>query len=149
MPDEISTRVSRWNSPRRLAAVLLLLLIVPASDALPLVRWNLHVWGRLRRENRVAPDHDLDVEYRRLTAHLPPRGVVGLLGGGATQAEASRFHYFLQYALAPRVVVLTTDAEFVIALVWPPEGDDPLPADTFVRLAGSGSGLRVYRRARP
>lgn len=148
MSDDLQPRDRRRRHVRRRAAsALLLLLAIPASDSLALVRWNLHVWGRLRRAGRAAPDADREADYRRLIAHLPPRAVVGLVhGAGGNQEEASRFYYFLQYALAPRQVVLTTDADFVIAIVWPADGPDALPAETFARVAVFDSGLRLYRR---
>lgn len=133
---------------RRLAGgIVLLLLALPAAGSLPLVQWNLHVWRRLRTAGRVAPDHARDLEYRRLVAHLPPSGTIGLLRTAAGDPEeATRLLYSLQYALAPRTIAFTTDADFVIAIAWPSPDTVLLPTDSFAIVTALDSGLQVYRR---
>jgi hypothetical protein len=120
-------------------------------------------WPSISEDRRAlaANAHDTDLvtretsRYRDLIGSLPSRGTIGFLAPtelGATEATAS--YYLAQYALTPRVVIVGTDAEFVIAIPESaPQGDDApgtmspdprLPRFTLVRTLGNG--IRIYRR---
>jgi hypothetical protein len=114
-------------------------------------------WGRLRLPTGVAdPIDGLDRRYRALAAWLPARGRVGYLqpaAGGASEAFGGLF--VAEYALAPRLVIPGTAAEFVIV---PPEsainGEDRTTvlrsADSrlggFVLYRAFENGVRIFRR---
>ena len=98
-----------------------------------------------REDQRLAP----------LVSSLPAQGTVGYLPPDKWPAinEVQRF-YLAQYALTPRIVVIGTTPEFVIAVPEASvEGADRLGAAAAdPRLAGFvlyqrlGNGLRIFRR---
>lgn len=101
------------------------------------------------------PIDSLDRRFQSVTAALPHTGVVGYLTPASRETYGG--FYVAEYALAPRIIVPGTDAEFVIV---PPEAvpDDEPP------VVGSGSrdsrlqgfllyrafenGVRIFRRVR-
>jgi len=103
---------------RRAASILLFVLVVlPLSDAVHLTRTRLELWGKLRSRHRIAPDAEWDRYYGQLKLYLPATGRVGLVQAAApgTIGQAREF-YFLQYALAPRLILSeNASEEFVIA----------------------------------
>ena len=105
---------------RRILTVLTFpVLFVSAWDCVPATTVNLQRWTRLRERGRVAPDTDWDRAYAGIDVHLPPRARVGLVQAETLATPAGqRQYYFLQYALAPRLVMPGANeenAEFVIA----------------------------------
>jgi len=127
--------------------VLLSLLALPASDSLPSLRWNLHLWNRLRKEHRIQPDAGRDAHYGTLVTYLPVGGPIGLMHSGrGTPEDRARTHYLLQYALAPRRLVESTDYRFVI-VAGDTSADSPLRDDPhFELIASFGDDLSVFRR---
>ena len=121
-------------------------LIVPAVSSFPLTKWNLHVWQRLRSAKREAPQTATDRYFRTVLPYVPASGEIGLVQIGPTRAEdAVRVHYVLQYALAPRLLVLSPDREFVLA--YGPTSLNAFPDDeTFQLVRVFGDGLRLFRR---
>lgn len=126
------------------SGAVVLLLSLPASDMVPIAQWNLHTWGRLQERRRDAPDTGQDRLNRELTPFLPAAGPIGFLnvsGGDATRAQ-----FFLQYSLAPRTLVASTDQEFVIEF-GVPAGTVGLSGDARFGLVKSFAvDLRVFRR---
>lgn len=129
---------------RVLQSLVCAALLVPAADSIPSLRWNLHVWQRLRGANRDAPQTATDQYFRSMAAWLPARGEIGLVQAPpATSEDAVRTHYLLQYALAPRLIVKTHDRDVV--LVYGPR--TVLPDEARFELVRSfGDELRLYRR---
>jgi hypothetical protein len=126
---------------------VLLLLLVPASDLLPLTRWNWHLWGRLREAGRQAPDTATDQFYQRLAAYLPARGTVGFMSTDPLQsADVARVFGFLQYSLSPRQIIGSADCPVVI--FYSPGSADPaiLHEHQFALVSAPGNGLFVLRR---
>ena len=101
---------------RRVAAFLVLpLLLLSAWDCIRPARANTQLWSRLQQRQRDAGDIVWDRIYSQLALHLPATGRVGLLQVSAIGSTAQqRERYFLQYALAPRLVMPGADEEFVI-----------------------------------
>jgi hypothetical protein len=102
---------------RRLVSgcALVLLLALPASASRSPVEWNLHIWRRLRDEHKESPDHVRDRHVRQLIPVLPQSGRIGLaFSGPIDDKERVQTRYLLQYSLAPRVLVESTDHPFVI-----------------------------------
>src|ERR687897_3082928 len=102
---------------RRILAILTFpILFLSAWDCVPATSVNLQRWSRLRERGRVAPDTDWDRAYAEIGVHLPPRARVGLVQVEPAGTPArERQYYFLQYALAPRLVMPGAEEEFVIA----------------------------------
>jgi hypothetical protein len=89
-----------------------LLLILPAWSTLPITQLNLNRWQRLRNAGRIAPDSDFDKAFRQLRSFIPQSGLIGYRNAGP--ADDHRLLYFLQYSLAPRLIVESSEFEFVI-----------------------------------
>lgn len=101
------------------------------------------------------PIDQLDRRYQSVSRWLPAAGVVGYLTPASGEAYGG--FYVAEYALAPRIIVPSTDAEFV---VLPPEA----VADNEPSVIGSASldsrlqgfllyrtfdnGVRIFRRVR-
>lgn len=92
--------------------------------------------------------------YDALALWLPARGTIGYLPPPDWPGDdAARRFYLAQYALAPRVVVMSTAPEFVIVTPEASAGPDARnSAATDPRLpdhvaySHSSNGLRVFRR---
>jgi hypothetical protein len=106
----------------------------------------------------VQPDAITQDEQRveTLALWLPAQGTIGYLQPlDWPSADAQRRFYVAEYALAPRVIVMSTAPEFVIATPEAFAGPDALHStSTDPRLADhvvyrqSGNGLRIFRRIR-
>jgi hypothetical protein len=131
---------------RRLASALVsVLLMFPAAASVPLTRWNLHLWQRLR-SHKEAPQASFDKYLRGVEAYVPANGTIGLVLAGSPQDEdAVRIRYLLQYALAPRQVLASSDCAFVV--VYGPVSGTPIFDPTgFQLIKVVGEDLRVFRR---
>jgi hypothetical protein len=125
------------------------MLLLSAWDCLPVTRINLQRWSRLRERGRVAPDTDWDRSYAQAGAQLPPLARVGLVQVAQAGTPArERQYYFLQYALAPRLVMPGADEEFVIA--YGPRAAAPslLDPSAFVQVWAFEDEFALYRRSR-
>jgi hypothetical protein len=135
---------------RRLFTLIsLALLCLPLSDAAGAASRNAALWSRLRARGRIAPDSGWDREYRALVPYLPPAAAVGLvqaLPGDTTIRE--RHYYFLQYALAPRLVIPGTDQEFVVVQGSAAGAERAIDGTTFALIHRFGDDFALYRRAR-
>jgi hypothetical protein len=108
-----------------------------------------HAWAQLRHAHRDAADSVDDATNRALISYLPRDGVIGFSVASVSAmspADRLRVEQFLQYSLAPRVLVLSTDQTFVIEYVTPDArvslADDP----AFALVASSDDRLRLFRR---
>lgn len=130
------------------AAAVLLLLFLPASDLLPLTRWHWHLWAKLRSAGWDAPDTGLDRFNHGLIRYLPAHGEVCFTSSDPPQSpDVSRVYGFLQYSLAPRQLVRSTDCHVVI-LYDPGSADPPLAHDPrFTLVDAPGNGLFVLRNS--
>jgi hypothetical protein len=135
---------------RALTVLALPILLASAWGSIQPIRDNAHVWSRLRERHREPSDIVWDRYYRQLLPYLPERGAVGLVQVAAHGAPArEREYYFLQYALAPRLVVPGADQEFVIA--YGPAGPAAalLPESKFILVRSFHDDFALYRRTRP
>jgi hypothetical protein len=127
-------------------ALISLLLMYPAAGSVPLARWNIHLWQRLR-SHKEPPQASFDRYLRAVGAYVPANGTIGLvLAGSPRLDDAVRIRYLLQYALAPRQIVPSPDCAFVI-VYGPVSGDAPFAdAAAFQLIKVVGDDLRVFRR---
>ena len=96
------------------------------------------------------------LRFDALTLWLPARGTIGYITPSDwPSADAQRRFYLAEYALAPRVIVMSTAPEFVIATPEAFTGPDALNStSTDPRLPDhvvyhrSSNGLQVFRRIR-
>jgi len=142
-PARRSGRIREWAS-----FAVLLVLVLPCASLIPSMRWNLHVLGRLRAVERAAPDSDTDRIYRSLIPHLPETGPIAFDAPKSMSAtDASRTLYFLQYSLAPRMVLPFSDSPWVIAVGAP---DAALRDDRrYALVADTGTDVRLFHRIAP
>ena len=124
-------------------------LLLSAWDAIAAASRSSELWSRLRARGRVAPDTGWDREYRALQPYLPPAVPIGLLQAlpGNTAAR-ERQYYFLQYAMAPRLVVPGTDQEFVVVQGSAPEAERATDPATSTLIQRFGDDFALYRRTR-
>jgi len=116
---------------------------------------------RADRRTYVAMASDGDAvtretaRYRDVMASLPVRGTIGFLAPDILDAsDATMRYYVAQYALTPRVIVLGTDAEYVIAIPEAsPEDEEPTGTASrdprltnFMLVKRLGNGIRIYKR---
>ena len=140
-----------WAVPRARIALALVLLYALASGA---------AWLKVVASARSRPATDeisaYESRFQAMRIALPASGVVGYLGhpdpGGPTPGErdaASLLHFkrylLAQYALAPVVLIESTEPEFVVGNFDP----GPVPsAPAGFRIARDfGQGLVLFRRS--
>ena len=128
---------------RIVSGMVVLLLFLPASATLPTAQWNIHTIQRLRDLKRISPDAELDVTFRKLLPFLPMQGPVGF--HHVDPAHDGRLFYRAQYALVPRQMLRSTQAEFVVE-AGPAEAARSLARDPRFRLVTSEDELRLFRR---
>jgi hypothetical protein len=135
---------------RLLTVVTLPILILSAWDSVPLARANLQLWSRLRQRHREAPDAGWDRFYAEMIPYLPARGNVGLVQAATPGTPAQqRQYYFLQYALAPRLVIGGTGEEFVIAYGPPAARTSLIDPAKFTLVRVFEDEFALYRRTSP
>ena len=124
------------------------ILLHSACAAVPRLSANWRLWSRLQQAQRPAPDVTWDRYYADLIPYLPADRSVGLVQGARAGSPAQeREYYFLQYALAPRLIE-PGPAEFVI--VSPPSIAATLPdASAYVPVRTFDTDFALMRRARP
>ena len=147
---EYPLRVPSFTSVRVALASVLLLYVGLQSGIPPLLAdWQLH--RTPVESDLVAREADA---YKPLVASVPLRGVVGYLVPGDWPSVTAQLRFYLaQYMLTPRIVVLGTEAEFVIVRPEALVGDVELGAPSrdarlanFVLFQRFDNGLRVFRR---
>ena len=144
-------RPKPWAVNRARAGIALVLLYAAASGV---------AWIRLAATapGRAASDEISSYERRfvKLRAALPARGVVGYIGdpdpegGTPDQREANSLLHFkryllAQYALAPLVLIESTEPEVVVGNFEP--GSRPSLPTGFQIERDFGNGLVLVRRA--
>jgi hypothetical protein len=132
---------------RALTILTLPILLLSAWDAVPKTRERLQLWSRLRERHRQAPDTRWDRYYAGMIPYLPPRGQVGLVQTEAQGTIAQqRQYFFLQYALAPRLIMPGAGEEFVIA--YGPRAAQPalLDVSQFSLIKSFDDDFALYRR---
>ena len=132
---------------RALTILTLPILLLSAWDSVPKTRERVALWSRMRERHRVAPDAAWDAVYAGMIPYLPPRGRVGLvqvLPQGTLPQQ--RQYFFLQYALAPRLLMPGADDEFVI--VYGPAAARPALLDIarFSLVKPFDDEFAIYRR---
>jgi hypothetical protein len=135
---------------RVLTGIVLVLLLLPARDVMVRARDGLRLWSRLRERQRAAPDVAWDRFYAGLTPYLPSHAAVGLVQAATAGTPAQqRQYYFLQYALAPRLVIPGATEEFVIAYAPPAAQRGLLGSPSFVLVRAFEDEFALYRRTQP
>jgi hypothetical protein len=135
---------------RALTVLTLPILLLSGLDCVPSIRANMHLWSRLREKHREAPDTGWDRYYRQMVPYLPERGRVGLVQVAVAGTTArARENYFLQYALAPHLVMPGSDEEFVIAYGPPAAAGSLLDPAKFSLVRSFYDDFALYRRTRP
>lgn len=135
-----------WARLRVGIALLLVLLYAGASTA----RWLQRATAR---SARAAPDEISanDLRFDELRSLLPARGMVGYLGDPAPEGATALLHFrrylLAQYALAPVLLLETTDPEFVVGNFDPGAAAPAPPGFAIVR--DFGNGLVLFRRSGP
>lgn len=135
---------------RALTILTLPILVLSAWDSVPKTRERLALWSRMRERHRIPPDAGWDRAYAGMIPYLPPRGRVGLvqvLPQGTLPQQ--RQYFFLQYALAPRLLMPGSGEEFVIA--YGPAAAHTTLLDTarFSLVKPFDDEFAIYRRTRP
>jgi hypothetical protein len=127
----------------------LALLVLPLWDAAAAAARDAELWRRLRTRARVAPDTGWDREYRALIPYLPPVDPIGLVQAlpGDT-AIRERHYYFLQYAMAPRLVMPGVAPEFVVVQGAAADAERAIDPATFTLIDRFGDDFALYRRTR-
>jgi hypothetical protein len=134
---------------RALTVLVFPLLLLSAWDCVPSARDQARLWSRLRQRQRPAPDVGWDRFYSELVAYLPARGRVGLVQVAPEGTPArERQYYFLQYALAPRLVMPGADEEFVVAYGPAATRASLLDATRFTLVRPFEDEFALYRRTR-
>jgi hypothetical protein len=133
---------------RRVAAFLVLpVLLLPAWDCIRPARDNTRLWSRLQQRQRDAGDIVWDRIYAQLAWHLPATGRVGLLQVSPTGSPAQqREYYFLQYALAPRLVMPGADEDFLIVHGPAAAGAALVDGSKFALARRFDDDVALYRR---
>lgn len=124
-------------------------LLLSAWDAAFAASRNTERWSRLRTRGHVAPDTGWDREYRALLPYLPasaPIGLVQVLPEGTPARE--RQYYFLQYAVAPRLVMPGAGEEFVVAHASSTAAASVIDETAFTLVHRFGDDFALYRRTR-
>jgi hypothetical protein len=135
---------------RALTILALPILLLSAWDCVPRARDHVQLWSRLRQRQRVAPDAGWDRFYAGLIPYLPSRGPVGLVQVAQPGTPLhGRQYFFLQYALAPRLVMPGADEEFVVAYGPPAAQASLLDASKFTLVKAFEDEFALYRRTRP
>jgi hypothetical protein len=136
---------------RRAGSLLvLLLLVLPAWDSVPLARSTLQLWAKMRARHREAGDTVWDRYYGQLTPYLPATGRVGLVQLRTQGTPAQQREYFsIQYALAPRIIVPGSTEEFVIACGPAAAVSTLLDASKFVVVRRFEDDFTLFRRTTP
>ena len=135
---------------RRLLTLLSFALLLPSAwDAASAASRSSALWSRLRTRGGVAPDTGWDREYRALRIHLPPSDPVGLvqLAPEGTPAR-ERQYYFLQYALAPRLVLPGAAETFVVVHAPAATAGTLIDQAAFTLVDRVGDDFALYRRTR-
>jgi hypothetical protein len=136
---------------RRVLTVLVLpVLLLSAWDCIPRARDHFQLWSRLRQRQRVAPDTGWDRFYAGLVPYLPSRGGVGLVQVALPGTPLhGRQYFFLQYSLAPRLVMPGAGEEFVVAYGPPAARASLLDPTKFALVKPFEDEFALYRRTRP
>ncbi len=135
---------------RILTVVTFPILLLSAWDCVSMARANLQLWSRLRQRHREAPDVGWDRFYSGLVPYLPSRGGVGLVQAAAPgSTPRQRQLYFLQYALAPRLVMPGADEEFVIVYGPPAARASLIDPAKFTLIRPFEDEFALYRRTSP
>ena len=135
---------------RALIVLAFPLLFLSAWDCVSKARDQVQLWSRLRQRQRVAPDTGWDRFYSGLALYLPTRGRVGLVQVAQPGTPVhGRQYFFLQYALAPRLVMPGADEEFVVAYGPPAARESLLDTSKFTLVKLFEDEFALYRRTRP
>lgn len=141
-----------FTRARTFAAIALLVWSASRAHLPPLAEDRRLLGMPVTERDPIDP---IDRRYQSASAVLPVSGVVGYLTPASRETYGG--FYVAEYALAPRIVVPGSDAEFVIV---PPEAvaeDEPTAvgaASRDARLEGYllyralDNGVRIFRRVR-
>jgi hypothetical protein len=127
-----------------------LLFCVPTLTVLHQTVIRGRQWWDRRRLHLADAESAADRLYRMALIGVPERSVVGLVVTPATSPiDKSRTMYLMQYALAPRSIVLSADAPWVVLAGLLGPDDHLLDERRFVLVSSPREDLRLYRRTTP
>ncbi len=89
-----------------------------------------------------------EARFRPLRSALPPEGVVGYLAGPRRldrPFDDLKDFYLTQYALAPLIVVDTSDPPFVVGNFRPSSPEHTISDPTLVLIRDFGDGVLLFR----
>jgi hypothetical protein len=140
-----------WFARARFFAAVGFVLVTGVAALSPSIRADRELHAAMPID-AVSREHD---RYRDAVTSLPVRGTIGFLPPTERHASDATMRYFVaQYALTPRVIVLGTNAEYVIAVPEAaPADDEPTGRPSqdprlagFMLIERLESGIRIYKR---
>jgi hypothetical protein len=141
---------TRMSVRQALALGALLLLALPFRAVVAQTRAKVAEWQVMRARNRQSEDAGTDRWYQRLAADVPDRATVGLIVSPSTSAaDKNRVMFFIAYSLAPRRIVMTPDAPWVIVAGPIDPGAPPFDPRAFALVRTFPPDLRLFRRIAP
>jgi hypothetical protein len=142
---------ARTSVRQALALGALLLLALPFRAVVAQTREKIAEWQLMRVRNRQPEDAGTDSWYRRLAADVPDRATIGLVlvDPSMSAADRNRTMFFVAYSLAPRPIVMTPDAPWVIVSGPIDPAAPTLDPRAFVLVRTFPPELRLFRRVAP
>lgn len=132
--------------------VLTLLAFIPlalsAWDVVRPTQAALDSWARLRSRHRQAPDTGWDHFYGGLAPLLTSPRPVGLVEAAPPGTSLhERHYYFLQYALAPRLVMPGVDADEVVVYAPASTASSLIDVSRYLPVQSFEDEFTLYRRS--
>ena len=133
---------------RSLTILAFISLLLSAWDAIAPTKAAVASWNRLRSRQRPAPDTGWDRFYGGLAPLLPPARPLGLVQSAPAGTPVhERQYYFLQYALAPRLVMPGPDADEVVVYGPASAASSLIDLSRYAAVQSFEDEFTLYRRS--